>query len=164
MDVETLQLDRRDWVPNNPALPVLFYRGALGDGGAGDAEALFARNGWPPRWRDGIFAWHHYHSTAHEVLGIVGGRARVILGGPGGAAVDLASGDVVALPAGTGHCRVEASDDFLVVGAYPGAEDVDLRREAPTEEMVRRIADLPVPSCDPVEGRDGPMARLWGGA
>ena len=40
--------------------------------------------GWLGAWVDGIYAFHHFHSTAHEVLGIVAGSASVILGGPKG--------------------------------------------------------------------------------
>ena len=66
-------------VPNNPALPLLVYRDALetGPGCAEACEALFAANDWSGTWRNGIFARHHYHSTAHEVLGIAAGSVRV---------------------------------------------------------------------------------------
>jgi uncharacterized protein YjlB len=66
----------------------------------------------------------------------------------------------VLLPAGTGHCRIEASTDFLVVGAYPPGQSFDICRRAPTAEMIRTIADLDVPASDPVEGVGGRVRRL----
>ena len=35
---------------------------------ASKCEALFARNGWLGAWVDGIYSFHHFHSTRHEVL------------------------------------------------------------------------------------------------
>ncbi len=163
---ETLLLDPHDWVPNNPDLPVLHYRQGLQQIGAlapDDAEAMLDRNGWPARWRGSVFSYHHYHSTAHEVLAVFDGRARVVLGGPGGREVELGTGDVVVLPAGTGHCLIKAEDNFQIIGAYPAGQAWDICREAPDEAMLRRIAEVPYPASDPLEGRGGALPRFWCG-
>jgi uncharacterized protein YjlB len=150
-------------IPNSP-LPVLVYRGALErDADAGAYERLFATHGWLGAWRNGIFPFHHFHSTSHEVLGITRGRAEVVLGGPSGRRFELASGDVVVLPAGTGHCNAGSSGELLVVGAYPNGMRWDVRRGDPTErdEVLANIARVPLPDQDPVHGQDGPLAELW---
>jgi uncharacterized protein YjlB len=153
-------------IPNNPTLPVLVYRGVAAV--IGDARAcqdLFGRHGWGSMWRDGIYPFHHYHSTAHEVLGLVTGRARVMLGGPRGILFALTAGDIIILPAGTGHCNLGASDDLLVVGAYPPGQSWDLRRGEPDERpaVLHHIRAVPLPATDPVGGAVGPLIALWRG-
>jgi uncharacterized protein YjlB len=162
--LEIPRLSRNGWVPNNEQLPVVLYRAAISIIGIDPAlhfEETFERNGWPPQWRDSVYDFHHYHSTAHEVLGFVYGSAKVILGGENGKEIIVQSGDVAVLPTGTGHCRMDGSSDFLVVGAYPPGQTWDICRSAPSPEAIRRMKRLPFPYSDPVTGRGGPLTRLW---
>ena len=150
-------------MPNHPHFPLLFYRDVVsgeGEVAAAALEALFAANGWPPAWRNGIYPFHHYHTLGHETLGCAAGTARVLMGGPGGREVMLKPGDVAVLPVGMGHCRLQASSDFMVIGAYPPGQRADICREAATPEMLARIRDLPAPSTDPVGCAEG-VTRLW---
>lgn len=146
-------------IPNNPRLPALLFRGAVPPGDPAAAEALFDRHGWPPAWRNGIYPYHHYHPDAHEALAIARGTVRVMLGGEGGQAVDLSAGDVVVLPAGTGHRNLGASPDLLVVGAYPDGQSPTEHRGRPGEHAaaVPLITQVPDPETEPVRGRSWPL-------
>lgn len=147
-------------------LPLVIYRGALtlvGDDPGETCEALFARNGWGGAWQNGVYPYHHFHATTHEVLGIVRGAAQVRFGGETGALIELRASDVVVIPAGLSHKNEGASGDLLVVGAYPGEREPDLRKGTPAEH--RQVSDslrrVPAPEADPVFGRDGPLLRHW---
>jgi uncharacterized protein YjlB len=153
-------------IPNN-SLPFVRYRGPVDVTGATDPaavfEELFEANGWGGTWRDGIYDYVHYHPRTHEVLGIAKGRARVRFGGGKGKEIMLKAGDVVVLPAGTGHRALSASKDLVVVGAYPPDGKYD-EYEGSTQEHERAIAmiaKVPPPRKDPVYGNDGPLLVAW---
>ena len=154
-------------VPNNPTLPFVVYRRAIDTAGrqdpAGVIERTFAKNGWGDSWRDGVYSFTHFHSMIHEVLGVAAGSARVRFGGKTGEELDIEAGDVAVLPAGTGHQRIFASRDFLIVGAYPAQGTYDLCRAAPSEHARAKvlIPKVPLPDADPVYGKDGPLPKLW---
>ena len=152
-------------VPNN-RLPFLVYRGAIeASDVAGAIERAFRRNGWGHGlWHNGIYPFVHYHSMIHETLGIARGHARVQLGGQNGEVFELAAGDVVVLPAGTGHQRLSSSDDLLVIGAYPPDGTYNLcRGDNPADrgKALTTIPKVPLPDSDPVLGKDGPLPKLW---
>ncbi len=157
MQTERHELGDDGVVPNNPALALVVYRGALPIGSR-DAEqriiAHFAANGWSNAWVNGIYPFHHYHATAHEVLGLACGWAEVQFGGPSGPIVRVEAGDAVMIPAGVGHCRKAARSDLSVVGAYPGGSDWDLQRATPEARIksLQLIPSVPPPARDPVLG------------
>lgn len=154
------------FIPNHPHWPLIVYQGAVRLPDAFDPAAvfedLFERHGWSESWRNGVFDYPHYHSRIHEVLGIARGQAKIQFGGGLGTVLEVKSGDVAILPAGTGHQRLSASDDFLVVGAYPpfGTYDVCTR----PEDHAAALATIPTvrpPNEDPIYGPHGALLRLW---
>ncbi len=154
-------------VPNNPDLPVLVMRGALCAGASAYAvKARLEASGWGGTWVWKVFDYHHYHPDAHEALAVASGRAVLMLGGSQGEQVSVTAGDVIVLPAGTGHRQIEASRDFQVCGAYPpGQENFEtIRGERPHDGAVLdRIAGVARPRTDPVYGADGPLLDAWAG-
>lgn len=160
---ECVSVDAYGSFPNSPH-PALVYRKVLpARAGPGAYEDMFAGHGWTGSWRNGIYGFDHFHTTAHEVLGIAAGEVDVLLGGPGGRSARLQAGDVVVLPAGMAHRNIRSSPDLLVVGAYAGGRSADLRRG--TEEDGRSAAGaaarVPLPAADPVTGVSGALVGLW---
>ncbi len=152
--------------PNNATLPLTIYREAVDRTQGDDAvafETLFAAHHWPPAWRYGIFAYHHYHSTAHEVLGVFRGRATIQFGGKHGIVLDVQAGDAVVIPAGVAHKSLRASRDFCAVGAYPAGQQWDSCTGKPSERprTDRNIARVPLPQADPLYGPQGPLMQYW---
>jgi uncharacterized protein YjlB len=153
--------------PNHPSWPLIHYRGVvkLDDhfDPAAIFEVLFGTHGWRDGWRDGVYDFLHYHSSTHEVLGIARGHAVVRFGGARGRNLKIKAGDVIVQPAGTGHPRISASRDLLVVGAYPAGSEYDELRSTKAEHdrALRAISKTRAPRTDPVYGRNGPLKKLW---
>lgn len=161
MEVKTYRFEDDGSIPNNPFFPVLLYRGVFDE--PNGIQVTFEHNGWSNSWVNGVFDYHHYHSNTHEVLGVKSGRATVQLGGATGEHVSIQAGDVLILPAGTGHRRLEASEDFAIVGAYPEGRDYDTLTGKPEErpDSVLRIEQVDKPATDPVFGTTGPLHEQW---
>ena len=162
--IETYHFADDGIVPNS-RLPLVVYRGALPERGdrAAFCEAMLARNRWPDSWRNGIHPFHHYHSTAHEALGIARGQARVRLGGENGRSVELREGDVVVIPAGVAHKREAASPDLLVIGSYPRGQHPDMCRAEPHrhDRAAAAVGAVALPEADPVTGGAAPLLECW---
>jgi len=73
------------------------------------------------------------------------------------------AGDVLVLPAGTGHMRLQSTADFKVVGAYPEGMEYNLRTGKQTDRphVFDEIAQVPIPTTDPVYGDKGPLTEWW---
>jgi uncharacterized protein YjlB len=155
-------------IPNHPRWPLLVYPAAVRLSGSDPAaifEQLFARNRWPAAWRNGVFPFHHYHSDGHEALGIYSGEVTVLFGGDAGVTVTAKTGDVIVLPAGTGHKKLSSRGALGVVGAYPAGQHADTCTPllSNLERSADAVARVALPECDPVYGAAGPLFTHWKG-
>jgi uncharacterized protein YjlB len=154
-----------DGVVPNSKYPLLLYRNAFSkrnEEGAVWLEEKFLSNNWHNSWRNGIFTFQHYHSIAHEVLGIYSGEALVLLGGDKGSQVTVHAGDIIVIPAGVGHKNL-GDHDLGVVGAYPNGMPVDIMRCEPGERpgVDKNIAKVPFPDDDPFLGKTDGLRNVW---
>jgi uncharacterized protein YjlB len=153
-------------VPNHPRWPVLVYPGAVAVAAADPApvfEKLFGRNGWPAAWRNGIYPFHHFHCDAHEALGVYSGEVTAQFGGDDGIVITARPGDVIVLPAGTGHKKLSSRGALGIVGAYPAGQHPDMCTPLPSslKRHAAAIARVALPQCDPVHGEGGPLFTHW---
>jgi uncharacterized protein YjlB len=153
-------------IPNSK-FPLLLYRNAFaerGNAGATWLEQKFAANNWTNSWRNGVYPFHHYHSTSHEVLGVYSGKALLHLGGEQGKKIKVNAGDIIVVPAGVGHKNLD-SDDLGIVGAYPDGRDWDLMRgrEGERPKADRNIAAVPMPTTDPLLEKNNGLTTIWAG-
>jgi uncharacterized protein YjlB len=133
-EVLTFQFKDAGEIPNNPHLPLLVYKQAvtLDDNTAAVAfERLFPKGGWYAAWRYGVYPFPHYHSTAHEVLGVYRGAAKIRLGHTTGLTLDGQEADLLRGQAG----------------------------ERSTAD--KNIVAVPPPKGDPIFGFDGPLLKHW---
>jgi uncharacterized protein YjlB len=159
-------LFKDDGVIPNSKYPLLHYQqvfSAKGSAGASWMEEHFAKNKWTNSWRNGVYSFHHYHSTSHEVLGVYSGSALLHLGGEKGAKVKVEAGDIIIIPAGVGHKNLGSSSDFGVVGAYPNGRSWDVMKGEPGDrpKADERIAALLIPEFDPFSGKQEGLIKLW---
>jgi uncharacterized protein YjlB len=146
----------------NSSLPLLVYPQGLAEMNQ-DPEAIIARNAWGGIWRNGVSTYHHYHSTAHEFLAVVGGSATILFGGEHGVRVEAQAGDCIVIPAGVAHKLIHKAAGFLVVGGYPAGQAYDMCLGKPGErpDADRRISKVPLPTSDPIQGKGGALEKLW---
>ncbi|HEY2010900.1 MAG TPA: hypothetical protein VGH23_18065 [Rhizomicrobium sp.] len=153
--------------PNNMRCPLIVYKSAVKLAKSYDRaaifEAVFGSHGWKDSWRDGMYDFNHFHTKTHEVLGVARGSLTALFGGTHGRKIELKAGDVVAIPAGTGHRCLRKSNDLLIVGSYPsngGKYDEPKPEDAPGDAR-KSIQKVRAPLSDPVYGRAGALPRLW---
>lgn len=157
-------LPEDDPFPNNGLLPLLVYRGAFPSGtGTDTVKEILEANSWKDSWVNGLYDFHHYHSTAHEVLVVLKGSAHVQFGGPNGITLGLEKGDVVIIPAGVAHKKIDEADGFSCLGAYPQGQQYDMNygKKGERSKADGNIKSVPLPENDPLYGNDGPLVKTW---
>jgi uncharacterized protein YjlB len=150
----------------NSKFPALLYKGVLDIPflfPATYVSNLFDKNNWSNSWDAGIFEYHHYHATVHEVLGIYSGSTILQLGGDNGVQIKLEKGDVLVIPAGVAHKNMGKENDVGCVGAYPYAQPYDMNYGRPGErpQVDKKLARTPIPETDPLLGKDGGLPDIW---
>lgn len=167
--VTTRQIPEWQHIPNTSlqSKPLMIYHGAF-DASSTELEELLKEVGEvAPQWVYSMYPQTHFHSTTHEVLGVVSGRARLCFGGeenPGRFEPTVRRGDIIIVPAGVGHRLLEdlhQQEDFQMVGAYPHGNQWDMCYGRPNEKAkLQRIRDVPWFRQDPLYGADGPALHI----
>ncbi len=140
-------------VPNHPRWPLIIYKGdvrlAPGLDPATVFEELFDSHGWDVRGAMASMTMLIiiHASTKPSVSREAAGRCD----SAGQTGAPSISGRAMSiLPAGTGHQRIRASADFLVVGAYPASgaygeckSEEDRKKALPSIDRVARRVRTP---------------------
>lgn len=112
-----------------------------------------------------MYTTSHYHSTTHEILCIIRGRANLLFGGeqnPGRVEQEVTTGDVIVVPAGVAHRLLQDVEGaFEMLGSYPKGCSWDMCYGGEGEEgKAAAVGDVKWLERDPMYGEDGPV--LWG--
>lgn len=147
--------------------PLLIYHSAF----TASASQLSARlkeiNAVVPQWQYTMYSQSHFHSTTHEVLGIVSGRARLCFGGeqnPARVEPVVQSGDLIVVPAGVAHRLLQDLDGgFGMLGSYPAGKSWDMCYGVESEDEGQITKDISRQAWfdrDPLYGDDGPAIHV----
>ncbi|CAI0653664.1 unnamed protein product [Colletotrichum noveboracense] len=149
----------------NSRLPVLHYRDVLPEPrDEASVTDFLTRNRWEKRHRA------HGDTLASAIFTRIAtnamGHSKMLLGKIStgqGMEVDVKTGDVIILPAGTAHSSLASSSDYRYIGVYP--QDCPKWRnemgKTPAGEFKTVIKSVEMPEEDPVYGRNGPLNQLW---
>jgi uncharacterized protein YjlB len=120
-----------------------------------------------PQWQYTMYKQSHFHTTAHEILGIVSGRARLCFGGeenPDRVEPVVEKGDLIVVPAGVAHRLLEDyTGHFKMLGSYPRGKDWDMNYGAENEDVdvaKKTISQQSWFDQDPLYGKDGPVLHV----
>ncbi len=107
--VSSHQIPAFDLIPNTSIQkkPLLIYYSAFHKASASTMENHLSTVGVvTPQWRYIMYSQSHFHSTAHEVLCVAHGKAKLCFGGednPKRVEPLVEKGDVMVVPAGVRH-------------------------------------------------------------
>lgn len=150
----------------NSDLPVLHYKKAFDSPWFFPlfrVKRLLARNGWRNARVNDVHNEEHYHSNTHELLGIIRGKIRMQVGGGAGVEIVLCKGDILLIPAGVPHKKLQTTEYFSCIGAYPDGVDFDLNYGKCEEHSseAEKIKSVSIPERDPVTGESGKLHQFW---
>ncbi|KAL5342383.1 RmlC-like cupin domain-containing protein [Aspergillus crustosus] len=171
-EVQVTSRQIREWerIPNTSiqSRPLLIYHEAF-DASADELSKHLRKIGEvSPSWVYTMYSETHFHSTSHEVLGVVSGSARLCFGGEGNPEryePEVSKGDLIIVPAGLGHRLLsdagKTQGEFKMVGAYPRDKSWDMCYGRPGEEDSRQaIESLSWFRKDPLYGEAGPALQF----
>ncbi|KAI6130904.1 RmlC-like cupin domain-containing protein [Pisolithus thermaeus] len=166
--VSQYQIPKFNFYPNTSIQhrPLLIYHECFPNPSPSAIEShLLSRGVVVPQWRYTMYKVSHFHSTTHEVLCIVSGRAKLCFGGeenPGRVEIVAGQGDVFIVPAGVAHRLLEETESsFLMVGSYPVGKDWDMcYGKADEKDKIKKIKDLEWFNTDPIYGSEGPVLHV----
>ncbi|KAL4809370.1 RmlC-like cupin domain-containing protein [Aspergillus unguis] len=169
IQITSRQIPQWERIPNTSiqSKPLMIYHQAFNASSDDLSRHLDNIGEVSPSWVYTMYSQTHFHSTSHEVLGVVSGSARLCFGGeenPDRFEPTVAKGDLIIVPAGVGHRLLnevrDAPGPFEMVGAYPRGMSWDMCYGRQGEDSGRNIGNLDWFQQDPLYGKDGPAMRV----
>ncbi|PWY94853.1 cupin domain protein [Aspergillus sclerotioniger CBS 115572] len=171
ISVTSRQIPKWGGIPNTSvqSKPLMIYHKAFNASASDLATHLEEIGEVRPQWVYSMYSQTHFHSTTHEVLGVVSGRARLCFGGeanPERFEPTVEKGDLIIVSAGVGHRLLDdlgaGHESFKMVGAYPPQKQWDMCYGESREEnkVSRNIQELDWFHSDPLYGTDGPVLQV----